>query len=511
VTHDETAAPQNRDTSAALVYHSATNHSPESVRSSGHRLDWANQPRPYKLYADLPPLPLPDPAATDVPALTAIAGQMARPRSAPDLASLGSLLHYSNGVTRRLEFNGQIMQFRAAACTGALYHIELYLVCGELDGLSAGVYQFAGHDGSLRMLRSGDLRGALVEATAGQDAVTQAPAVIVCTSTYWRNSWKYQARTYRHCFWDAGTVLANLLAVAAAHGLDASIVAGFVDAEVNLLLDLDPEREVALALIPLGRGAEPPNTPGTPVVPLGLQTLPYSRIEVDYPAIRRIHAASSLLAPSEVARWRGHGPLQPPASAARLENSDAAESARSIETTIRRRGSARAFGEEGIGLGPLNAILRTACAPLPADYRETPSSALSDPFLIVRSVDGLTPGAYVWRRQTQSMELIRAGDFIREAWHLDLGQALAAQAAVDVYFLADLEPALARLGNRGYRAAQLDAAVEAGRAYLAAYALRLGATGLTFFDDDVIDFFGPPAAGRSVMFLIAIGVPARPG
>jgi hypothetical protein len=44
-----------------------------------------------------------------------------------------------------------------------------------------------------------------------------------------------------------------------------------------------------------------------------------------------------------------------------------------------------------------------------------------------------------------------------------------------------------------------------GKLYLAAYAQRLGASGLTFFDDDVIEFFSPHAAGKSVMFLIAIG------
>ena len=43
--------------------------------------------------------------------------------------------------------------------------------------------------------------------------------------------------------------------------------------------------------------------------------------------------------------------------------------------------------------------------------------------------------------------------------------------------------------------------------YLAAYALRLGASGLTFFDDDVTEFFSPHAAGKSVMFLIALGRP----
>ena len=36
-------------------------------------------------------------------------------------------------------------------------------------------------------------------------------------------------------------------------------------------------------------------------------------------------------------------------------------------------------------------------------------------------------------------------------------------------------------------------------------AQRFGATGLTFFDDEVAGFFSPHASGKSVMFLVALG------
>jgi hypothetical protein len=45
--------------------------------------------------------------------------------------------------------------------------------------------------------------------------------------------------------------------------------------------------------------------------------------------------------------------------------------------------------------------------------------------------------------------------------------------------------------------------------YLAAYAQRLGATGLTFFDDDVTSFFSPHAKHKSAIFLLAIGKPLK--
>ena len=53
------------------------------------------------------------------------------------------------------------------------------------------------------------------------------------------------------------------------------------------------------------------------------------------------------------------------------------------------------------------------------------------------------------------------------------------------------------------------ASITAGKVYLAAYAQRIGASGLTFYDDDVTGFFSPHAAGKSAMFLIAIGRRAR--
>jgi nitroreductase len=105
------------------------------------------------------------------------------------------------------------------------------------------------------------------------------------------------------------------------------------------------------------------------------------------------------------------------------------------------------------------------------------------------------------------------GEFRAEAYHLGLEQGLPADACVDIFFLADLGRILERYGNRGYRAVQLEGGAIGGRMYLAAYAQGLGATGLTFFDDDVIEFFSPDAKSSSAIFLLAIGKPLkrRPG
>ena len=108
-------------------------------------------------------------------------------------------------------------------------------------------------------------------------------------------------------------------------------------------------------------------------------------------------------------------------------------------------------------------------------------------------------------RDRRVLECLKLGDFRNQAGYLGLEQQLPADAAVDIFFLADLRPILHRFGNRGYRAVQLEAGILGGKLYLAAYAQRLGATGLTFYDDDVTRFFSPHAAGKSAIFLVALG------
>jgi nitroreductase len=102
---------------------------------------------------------------------------------------------------------------------------------------------------------------------------------------------------------------------------------------------------------------------------------------------------------------------------------------------------------------------------------------------------------------------LQHGKFRTAAYHLGLDQQLPAEVCVDIFVVADLHRILDRYGNRGYRAVQLEAGIIGGRMYLAAYSQRLGATGLTFYDDEVIEFFSPHANGKSAIFLLAIGKP----
>src|SRR5574341_657821 len=359
------------------------------------------------------------------------------------------------------------MYFRAAACTGALYHIELYAACGNLPGLDAGVYHYEPHNHTLVRLRSGDFRAALVDATGAEPHIAAAPLILIYTDMWWRNAVKYQARAYRHTYWDGGTILSHTLAMCAAHDLPAHVVMGFGDPVINDLLGLDTSQEAAFALLAVGHTSEPA-PPAPEVKPLHPKVRPISDRQITFQPILDVHAASSLPGGASAAAWR-----------------------------------------ERIMFEQLAVLLRQATQGLSADFLKPFGASLNMPYLIVHAVDGLAPGSYAYHPDRAALELIHEGQFRTEAGQLALGQDLAADSAANIYFMTDLGRTLDSFGNRGYRAAQLEAAISAGRMYLAAYGQQFGATGLTFFDDAVTRFFFPHAMDKAVMFLLAVGHKAR--
>jgi len=307
-----------------------------------------------------------------------------------------------------------------------------------------------------------------------------------------------------------------MLAICAASALPAEITLGFVDNEVNRLLDLDARREVSLCMVPVGKTSE--NSPPQPgeVPPLSFATIPVSQREVEYPAMLEMHEASSLASVEEVAQWRERGRQAVSSSPAPADEGvrlqplrEGEQPSDTIEEVILRRGSTRTFdASASITLAQLSIILDRATRGLPADFLQ-PGAQRNDIYLIAHSVEGLAPGAYFFHREQRTLELIKPGQFRAEAYRLGLEQQLPADACVDIFFLADLNHVLDAYGNRGYRAVQLEAGAIGGKMYLAAYALRLGASGLTFFDDEVVQFFSPHAKEKSAIFLLAIGKPLK--
>lgn len=179
-----------------------------------------------------------------------------------------------------------------------------------------------------------------------------------------------------------------------------------------------------------------------------------------------------------------------------------------IERVILRRGSTRRFLRDAITLEQLSTILTDATRPVVCDFR-APDQPINEMYLILNAVDGHQPGSYFLDQRNAQLALLKPGTFRSQAAYVCLEQPLLGQAAVVVFLMADLAAVTQSLGPRGYRAALLEAGILGGRLYLAAYALRLGATGSTFYDEEVTEFFSPHARGKLPMLAIGVGKDPR--
>ena len=520
---------ENWDTSVAWSFHNATKYvwlgdeaagrwfgmgTPPDLEAPIWEKDWSLEPFPFKIYETTPQIAIPrELPPSPLSALQAIArtGAEQTAEGFPDRATLARIGLLSNGLLgRQFKRRGATADFRTAGATGARYHLEVYFVCADLPDLPAGVYHYAAHDHSLGRLREGDYRAALSAAAGAEPALAMAPIVLAMTSTFWRNAWRYKARAYRHSFWDAGTALANALAVAAACGLPAKLVIGYADGPVNAVLGVDGLDEATVALCAIGR-TDRTAQPSPDAPPLALPTRPLSPRQVGFPQIQRLHRASELSSGVESESWRAE-PLrrtlvEPVGEVVPLLPIPEEQiTTTSMEQLIFSRRSTRHYAADvPIPFDAFSSLLEVSSEGVAADCLAQGAQSLHDLYLIVNNVDGLAPGVYVHRRHLKAVELLKEGDFRQVAQRLAVGQAYAADAHVNCYYLTALGPVLERFGNRGYRLAQLECSLYAGKLHLATHAVGLRAVGSTSLDDEVTEFFSPHAAGKSYMFVTMFG------
>jgi hypothetical protein len=282
-------------------------------------------------------------------------------------------------------------------------------------------------------------------------------------------------------------MLANLLASAAALRLRARVHLSFLDGPANDLLGVDGETEFALCAVSIGRGT----APGPSELPhFEHDVAPLSPRSQRDPRIEEAHRAMQLASADEVRAFREAALEEPQRRNEELFPQESRLtggmlSQDPIEEVIRRRGSTRQLAREPAPGSEMAAILDVSLAGVPGDWVREGRSVHA--VVMAAALDGLPSGIHDYLPGGR-FRLRRDGTFRNEAGYLCLEQRLGADAAAVTFLLADLNQTLQRLGERGYAAAQLEAAIVAGRIYIAAYAQCLGASGITFYDDDIRRF-----------------------
>jgi hypothetical protein len=476
------------DPVGAREYHRLTVHRPDRSRPPDPRLvhgfqpmRWDRKPPQFKTY--------PGRGAELLPEHLDEGGQG---RLGFGNQGLGRLLFLSAGVVRTLPALGGPLWFRAAGSAGNLGPVEVYLLTGDVDGLAAGLYHYEPVEHGLVRLRA---------------VPSDTPPALVLTGVPWRTCWKYGERGFRHLWWDAGTMLAQVLAVAEEATWRPRVELGFVDAEVAALVGARRPHELPLAVVGLD---------GPPVLPAP-EPVPPGHLADDlfeFPLVTAAYRAGELGSATAAAAWReaaaaspfGHGAG---ASVPGTGRGEAFALREPLQEVVRRRGSTRAFDRaRSAPADLLDAVLPWAARGVPVDAVPA-GGTLLEHLVLVHAVEGVGPGGY--RLDGERLVELGAGDLRAVGRHLCLDQALGGDGALTVFHSSDLDLVVGSLGDRGYRAALLEAGVVEGRLHLAAAALGLGATGLTYYDDEVSRFFVTEVAP---LLVTAMGVPAyraRPG
>ena len=161
------------------------------------------------------------------------------------LPEVAQLLWAAQGVT---DPSG----FRTAPSAGALYPLELYMVAGDVQDLSSGVYRYDPDEHQLLRTMEGDKRDELADAALGQRFVGEGAIIIVFTAVYERTTGRYGDRGIQYVHMEVGHAAQNLCLQAAAMDLGAVTVGAFYDEEIAELLIL-PGDEQPLYVIPVGR------------------------------------------------------------------------------------------------------------------------------------------------------------------------------------------------------------------------------------------------------------------
>ena len=160
------------------------------------------------------------------------------------VVEIAQLLWAAQGITRP---GG----YRTAPSAGALYPLEVYLLAGDVKDIPDGLYKYKPETHELEQVLEGDKRLQLSQASLSQEAIQDAPAVIVICGIYERTTGKYRERGIRYVHMEVGSVAQNIYLQAESLNIGTVFIGAFYDEEVKKVLEFRKNEE-PLCIMPVG-------------------------------------------------------------------------------------------------------------------------------------------------------------------------------------------------------------------------------------------------------------------
>ena len=176
------------------------------------------------------------------------------------LAQVASLLAAAYGIVEIDSPNdqGKFLR-RSVPSAGGLFPLEVYLVVQRVDGLADGVYHYDVLGHSLQLLVPGNHFRLLEPVFYTYPFFYGANLVICLAAVFPRTQKKYGPRGYRYILLEAGHVGQNICLQAAEMDLATLCMGGFIDSDVNRMLNLDQQCEGVVYSVAAGHPLPPAN------------------------------------------------------------------------------------------------------------------------------------------------------------------------------------------------------------------------------------------------------------
>lgn len=487
-------------------------------------VDWEDAPLAYKLYRDLPVVPL----TPEVP-LT-LEGQ--DPPAKPDLRRIGHFLWYVFGLTQfcqsvfsldSTEQAANLMQSyrRFAPSGGALYPNELYVYL-KIDDLPSGVYHYDVAHHRLVLLREGNFDSYIARALGNRCDMSACFGTVFVSTMFWKNFFKYNNFAYRLQGLDAGVLIGQLLEVAKRFGFASGVYFQFLDRAINHLLGLPEQEESVYLVIPLsveptswfsnGSDRDEIATAAELCRELpAVQPNHYVRSKrvKEYPSLTKMNEASMLESTRSFPQIKAKESMDSEGEAVALPHVE--RLSYDLASVCRKRYSPDMdFVLGKVSQRQLATLLQEATASF--SYRNDLDGAhKNEPRVSIYgclyNVEGIPDGAYHYDSTAHALRQVHPGDHrLRLQYGMSMDNVNLIQVPLCLHVAGDKDYFKTELGYRGYRIQQMEAGMLVQRLLLAATAIGMGGHPLLGYDANVCDeIYKLDPQGKTSLIKIPIG------
>jgi SagB-type dehydrogenase family enzyme len=474
----------------------------DKVSPPGWEVDWEDAPLSYKLYRNLPGVPL----SLEVP----LTLEEWKAPAKPDLHTIGHFLWFVFGLTQFsqsvLTFNPEeevdLMQSfrRFAPSGGALYPNELYVYL-KMEDLPQGVYHYDVAHHRLVLLREGNFDSYIARSLGNRCDVSDCFGIVFVSTMFWKNFFKYNNFSYRLQGLDAGVLIGQMLEVAKRFGFESGVCFQFLDRAINHLLGLSEKEESVYAAVPLSMGSEfwfasrseiDGNVSATELVRElpAVQHNHYVRSQrvKEYPVLTKMNEASRLECTQSFRRIKAKENMNQEVQPIALPHVN--RLSYDLGSVCRKRFSPDIdFVLRKVSQLQLASLLHEASASFL--YRNDLNEKHEPRVLLygcLNNVEGIPAGAYQYDSSAHALQQIHPGDHRRQLQSgMSANTVNLFQVPLCLHVVGDRDIFKKELGYRGYRIQQMEAGMLVQRLLLAASTIGMGGHPLLGYDVNTCD------------------------